>query len=181
VSILPFGKRRAVELARALATRPRLLLLDEPASGLDPQARIQMRKLLRRLADGGKTLLVSSHILPELADICNKIGIIDRGVMTVNAAVADVMKQVRERTVLNVAVTGDIQSASRLLAQHENVETADVKGQQTVVTLKKGVDDYSDLSALLVQHGHHLTLFQEEQVSLESAFMTLTKGMGSKT
>jgi ABC-2 type transport system ATP-binding protein len=158
-----------------------VLLLDEPLSGLDPRARIEMRNLLRRLGQMGKTIIVSSHILPELADICNKIGIIDRGVMTVNSAVSDVMKQVRERTVLNIAVKGDADSAARLLKQHDSVDWVDVTDGQTVVTLKSGIEDYSDLPELLIQHGHRLTLFQEEQVSLESAFMVLTKGMGAKT
>jgi len=175
------GQTQRLGLARTLLHDPQVLLLDEPLSGLDPRARIEMRNLLRRLGQTGKTIVVSSHILPELADICNKIGIIDRGVMTVNAAVADVMKQVRERTVLNIAVKKDVDKAARLLRQHESVDEVDIQNGQTVVTLKKGIDDYSDLSVYLVQHGHQLTLFQEEQVSLESAFMTLTKGMGSKT
>lgn len=175
------GQTQRLGLARTLLHDPQVLLLDEPLSGLDPRARIEMRNLLRRLGQMGKTIIVSSHILPELADICNKIGIIDRGVMTVNAAVSDVMKQVRERTVLNIAVKQDIEKAARLLRQHASVEEVDIQNGQTVVTLKKGIDDYSDISVLLVQNGHQLTLFQEEQVSLESAFMTLTKGMGSKT
>jgi len=175
------GQTQRLGLARTLLHDPQVLLLDEPLSGLDPRARIEMRNLLRRLGQMGKTIVVSSHILPELADICNKIGIIDRGVMTVNAAVSDVKKQVRERTVLNIAVKDDINKAAKLLRQHDSVDEVDIQNAQSVVTLKKGIDDYSDISVLLVQNGHSLTLFQEEQVSLESAFMTLTKGMGSKT
>jgi ABC-2 type transport system ATP-binding protein len=91
------------------------------------------------------------------------------------------MKQVRERTVLNIAVKGDIEKAAKLLQEHDSVDEVDIQNGQTAVTLKKGVDDYAEISVLLVQNGYHLTLFQEEQVSLESAFMTLTKGMGSKT
>src|SRR5690606_20246111 len=94
------GQTQRLGLARVLLHDPQVLLLDEPLSGLDPRARIEMRNLLRRLGGMGKTIIVSSHILPELADICNKVGIIDRGVMTVNALVADVMKQVRQRTLL---------------------------------------------------------------------------------
>lgn len=175
------GQTQRLGLARTLLHDPQVLLLDEPLSGLDPRARIEMRNLLRRLGQMGKTIIVSSHILPELADICNKIGIIDRGVMTVNAAVSDVMKQVRERTVLNIAVKDDIEKAAKLLEQHKSVDEVDIQNGQTVVTLKKGIENYSDISVLLVQNGHSLTLFQEEQVSLESAFMTLTKGMGTKT
>jgi ABC-2 type transport system ATP-binding protein len=167
-------------LARTLLHDPQVLLLDEPLSGLDPRARIEMRGLLRRLGAMGKTIIVSSHILPELADTCNKIGIIDRGVMTVNATVADVMRQVRERIVLNVAVKGDIAAAARLLEQHETVDSVTVKGGLAVVTLKQAVADYSELATRLVADGHRLTLFREEEFNLENAFMALTRGMGAK-
>src|SRR5262245_49791646 len=124
--------------------------------------------------------MVSSHILPELADMCNKVGIIDRGVMDVNATVADVMKQVRERIVLHVVVTGDAASAARLLAKSELVEDVAIAKERLVVTLKKGVEDYADLSPLLIAAGHKIKLFREEEVNLESAFMALTKGLGKR-
>jgi ABC-2 type transport system ATP-binding protein len=175
------GQTQRLGLARVLLHDPKVLLLDEPLSGLDPRARIQMRNLLRSLGQMGKTIIVSSHILPELADICNKIGIIDRGVLTVNAAVADVMRQVRQRTVLNVGVAENTEAAARLLEQRECVESVATRNGRIVVTLRPGHDDYADLSTLLVQSGHKLTLFREEEVTLESAFMALTKGMGAKT
>jgi ABC-2 type transport system ATP-binding protein len=175
------GQTQRLGLARTLLHDPQVLLLDEPLSGLDPRARIEMRNLLRRLGEMGKTIIVSSHILPELADICNKIGIIDRGVMTVCAEVADVMKRVRQRTVLNVEVTGDVEAAAELLRRHSAVEEIRTDNGQLVVTLRKGVEDYSELPTILIQAGHKLRLFSEEQVSLESAFMALTKAMGAKT
>ena len=174
------GQTQRLGLARVLLHEPQVLLLDEPLSGLDPRARIEMRAVLRRLGQAGKTIMVSSHILPELADMCNKVGIIDRGVMTVNATVADVMKQVRERIVLHILVTGDCDAAARLLAQSDLVEGVDVAKGLIAVTLKKGVEDYSDLSPLLVSAGHKLKLFREEEVNLESAFMALTKGLGQR-
>ena len=180
-STLSRGQTQRLGLARVLLHDPQLLLLDEPLSGLDPRARIEMRNLLRRLGERGKTIIVSSHILPELADICNKIGIIDRGVMTVNAAVADVMRQVRQRTVLNVEVAGDAAAASRLLEQQETVDVVAASNGSLVVTLNEGVSDYSDLSRVLVEGGFRLKHFGEEEVNLESAFMALTKGMGQKT
>jgi len=174
------GQTQRLGLARTLLHDPQVLLLDEPLSGLDPRARIEMRNLLRRLGQMGKTIIVSSHILPELADICNKIGIIDRGVMSVNAEVAEVMKQVRQRTVLIIEVKGDPGAAGELLEQHDSVENVEVKKEQLNVTLQQGIDDYSEIPALLVGAGHKLTLFREEEVNLESAFMTLTKGTGAK-
>lgn len=174
------GQTQRLGLARTLLHDPQVLLLDEPLSGLDPRARIEMRNLLRRLGQMGKTIIVSSHILPELADICNKIGIIDRGVMSHSAEVAEVMKQVRERTVLIIEVKGDRDAASKLLEQHSAVESVETRGEQLNITLQQGIDDYSELPAVLVEAGHKLTLFREEEVNLESAFMTLTKGTGAK-
>jgi ABC-2 type transport system ATP-binding protein len=174
------GQTQRLGLARVLLHEPQVLLLDEPLSGLDPRARIEMRAVLRRLGQQGKTIMVSSHILPELADMCNKVGIIDRGVMTVNATVEDVMKQVRERIVLHIQVSGDQEAAARLLEQHDLVDRASLTKDQISVTLKKGVEDYTDLSPLLVEAGHKIKLFREEEVNLESAFMALTKGLGQR-
>jgi ABC-2 type transport system ATP-binding protein len=174
------GQTQRLGLARTLLHDPQVLLLDEPLSGLDPRARIEMRNLLRRLGQLGKTIIVSSHILPELADICNKIGVIDRGVMSVNAEVAEVMKQVRQRTVLIIEVLGDREAAGKLLEQHTTVESVELKKEQLHVTLQQGIDDYSEIPSLLIGAGHRLTLFREEEVNLESAFMTLTKGTGAK-
>ena len=174
------GQTQRLGLARTLLHDPQVLLLDEPLSGLDPRARIEMRNLLRRLGQMGKTIIVSSHILPELADICNRVGIIDRGVMSVNAAVAEVMKQVRDRTVLNVGVKNDIDRAAKLLEQHDLVEAVSMHDGCLLVTLTEDTEDYSDLASVLVNGGFQLTLFREEEVNLESAFMALTKGMGEK-
>ncbi len=173
------GQTQRLGLARTLLHDPQVLLLDEPLSGLDPRARIEMRNLLRRLGQMGKTIIVSSHILPELADICNKIGVIDRGVMSVNATVADVMRQVRQQTVLQVGVCGPAEAAARLLDAQPQVAAVAIRNGQIVATLQPGVQDYSDLPTLLIQRGHRLTLFREEEVNLESAFMALTKGMGT--
>ena len=115
VTSLSRGMTQRLGLARVLLHDPQVLLLDEPASGLDPRARIEIRTLLKRLGTMGKTIMVSSHILPELADICNKIGIIERGELIVNADVADVMKQVRPQTMLNIGVAGDRDAAAKLL------------------------------------------------------------------
>lgn len=174
------GQTQRLGLARVLLHDPQVLLLDEPLSGLDPRARIEMRNLLRRLGQMGKTIVVSSHILPELADICNKIGIIDRGVMSVNADVADVLRQVRQRMVLNVRVAGDPEQAARILEGQEIVESVQVERGQIRVTLTDNDTDYTGLPTLLVENGIRLQLFQEEEVNLESAFMALTKGLGAK-
>ncbi|MFK7766911.1 MAG: ABC transporter ATP-binding protein [Mariniblastus sp.] len=172
------GQTQRLGLARVLLHDPQVLLLDEPLSGLDPRARIEMRNLLRRLGQTGKTIIVSSHILPELADICNKIGIIDRGVMSFSDEVSEVIKKVRDRIILHVAVQSDSDRAKTFLEAYEDSDSV-VKGDGCwVVTLKKGVEDYSDLPTHLIGEGFKLTLFHEEEVNLESAFMALTKGTG---
>jgi ABC-2 type transport system ATP-binding protein len=170
------GQTQRLGLARVLLHDPQVLLLDEPASGLDPRARIEMRHLLKRLGGLGKTIMVSSHILPELADICNKIGIIDRGKLVVNAAVDDVMRQVRSQTVLHLSVFGDASAAMTALAGHELVQSAAIADGEIVVTLKTAIEDYSPLAKFLIDRGMGLKSFKPEEITLETAFMRLTKG-----
>jgi ABC-2 type transport system ATP-binding protein len=174
------GQTQRLGLARVLLHDPQVLLLDEPLSGLDPRARIEMRNLLRRLGGMGKTIIVSSHILPELADICNKVGIIDRGVLSVNAAVGEVMKKVRQRVVLNVSVSEREGEAAKTLEAHPLVERVESGDGQLVVTLIQSAEDYWELNQLLVSEGYKVTFFGEEEVNLEAAFMALTRGMGEK-
>jgi ABC-2 type transport system ATP-binding protein len=184
VTSLSRGMTQRLGLARVLLHDPQVLLLDEPASGLDPRARIEIRRLLKELRATGKTIMVSSHILPELADVCNKIGIIERGELIVNAAVADVLKQVRRQTVLNIGVAGDQAAAAKLLEQHDIVDRVEPGPEFITVTLveppKDGSpQDYSELASVLVKAGHKLTLLREDEINLETAFMALTKGITS--
>ena len=174
------GQTQRLGLARVLLHDPQVLLLDEPLSGLDPRARIEMRAVLRRLGQQGKTIMVSSHILPELADVCNKVGIIDRGVMSWNGTVDELIKEVRQRIKLFIQLTGDLEGAAALLRQQPTVDEVTLDKGQIVVVLKTGVEDYSELPSLLIAAGHRLKLFREEDVNLESAFMALTKGLGQK-
>src|SRR5438477_8046490 len=108
VTSLSRGMTQRLGLARVLLHDPQVLLLDEPASGLDPRARIEIRALLKELRSMGKTILVSSHILPELADICNKIGIIERGKLLFDGDVESAIRQVRQRHVMRVAVGNNL-------------------------------------------------------------------------
>lgn len=179
VTSLSRGMTQRLGLARVLLHDPQVLLLDEPASGLDPRARIEIRGLLKELRNLGKTIMVSSHILPELADICNKIGIIERGELIVNADVDDVMKQVRQQVVLRIDVSTDREAAGQLLQSHSIVELVDVDKCGLRVTLRSGDHDFSQLARLLIENGHALTRLSEEEINLETAFMTLTKGITS--
>lgn len=179
VTSLSRGMTQRLGLARVLLHEPQVLLLDEPASGLDPRARIEIRALLKELRSMGKTILVSSHILPELADICNKIGIIEQGILHVNGSVEDVMKQVRTDIVLNISV-GDRQiDAANFLESQPEVESIIDKNKVLVVKLREGVTQYSVLASRLIENGFELTLFKEDEINLETAFMHLTKGITS--
>jgi ABC-2 type transport system ATP-binding protein len=179
VTSLSRGMTQRLGLARVLLHDPQVLLLDEPASGLDPRARIEIRTLLKRLGTMGKTIMVSSHILPELADICNKVGIIERGELVFNDTVDALLKKVRPHTVLNINVAGDRNSAAKLLQTHRLVDHVDDNEKYLRVTLSDGERDYSELATQLVNAGHRLTLLREEELNLETAFMALTKGITS--
>jgi ABC-2 type transport system ATP-binding protein len=177
VTSLSRGMTQRLGLARVLLHDPQVLLLDEPASGLDPRARIEIRGLLKELSKLGKTIMVSSHILPELADICNKVGIIEQGVLKASAEVAEVMGLVRQQPVLDIGVGGDPGAAAKLLEGHPLVDRIEIRDGRLFVTLAKGVEDYSDLATVLVQGGVKLYTFKVDEINLETAFMALTKGI----
>lgn len=179
VTSLSRGMTQRLGLARVLLHDPDVLLLDEPASGLDPRARIEIRTLLKRLRGLGKTIMVSSHILPELADICNKVGIIERGQLKVCADVAEVMRQVRSQSVLCIQVAEGIDKAAELLGSQSIVDSVEIRGDRIFATLVPHCDEYSELATLLVQSGYRLRLFKEDEVNLETAFMALTQGITS--
>ncbi len=176
------GQTQRLGLARVLLHDPEVLLLDEPLSGLDPRARIEMRNLLRRLGEMGKTIIVSSHILPELADICNKVGIINRGEMGFNSSITDLMREVRPQIVLQIAVeplarAGD---AVKFLECHQLVASVENVRDNIQVTLRADVAKYSRLCGDLIAEGFDVHRFTEKETNLEAAFMALTKGSGSK-
>ena len=177
VTSLSRGMTQRLGLARVLLHDPQVLLLDEPASGLDPRARIEIRGLLKELRKLGKTIMVSSHILPELADVCNKVGIIERGKLLISAEVDDVMRQVRRQPVLLIDVVTDTEAAAKLLEQHEIVERIDIEDGRIMATLTEGTGDFSDLPTILIEAGFRLTSFKEDEINLETAFMHLTKGI----
>jgi ABC-2 type transport system ATP-binding protein len=177
VTSLSRGMTQRLGLARVLLHEPEVLLLDEPASGLDPRARIEMRALLKELRRMGKTILVSSHILPELADICNKIGIIERGELLVNGEVTEVMKRVRNHIVLHIGTGDRDDDAAKFLETMPNVNAVEVKDRFIAVRIDDPTVDYSFIPTMLLQNGFKLRLFREEEINLEDAFMALTKGI----
>ena len=178
VNELSRGQTQRIGLARTLLHDPQVLLLDEPASGLDPRARIEIRNLLKQLGEMNKTVIVSSHILPELADVCTRVGMIEKGNLIVDGDVAEVMRKARSRIVLNVRVKDRSEEAARSVEQCDSVDTVDVtEDQMLAITLKSDIEDYSDIPSTLVGQGFALMLFREEEVNLETAFLELTKGL----
>jgi ABC-2 type transport system ATP-binding protein len=191
VTSLSRGMTQRLGLARVLLHEPQVLLLDEPASGLDPRARIEMRGLLKELRKMGKTILVSSHILPELADICNKIGIIERGKLLFDGDVNEAIRQVQQRATYDVKVAPEqLSQAEDLLKNHSDVDKVERKepeefeeirkrdaNEYLKVTLKEGVTDGGFIAAVLVQNGVKLKMLKEEEIDLEDVFMGITKGI----
>lgn len=178
VNELSRGQTQRIGLARTLLHEPQVLLLDEPASGLDPRARIEIRNLLKRLGEMKKTVIVSSHILPELADVCTRVGMIEKGNLIVDGNVAEVMKKARQRIMLNIRVKENPEAAAKIIEQLDTVEKVDITPDQLLeVTLGKDIEDYSDIPTAMVEHKFAITLFREEEVNLETAFMELTKGL----
>jgi ABC-2 type transport system ATP-binding protein len=176
VNQLSRGQTQRIGLARVLLHDPQVLLLDEPASGLDPRARIEIRNLLKRLGQMNKTIIVSSHILPELADVCTRVGMIEKGHLIVDGYVADVMRKAREAVMLQVRVRENTGKAAELIAKQPGIRSVALTDETIDVTLEKETKDYSFLPTLLFENGYRLTLFREEEVNLETAFMELTKG-----
>lgn len=189
VSSLSRGMQQRLSIARVLLHDPKVLLMDEPASGLDPRARIEIRELLKELKRMGKTILISSHILHELAELCNTVGIIERGQLLFSGSVAEILKRAKVGHVLHVGVAERMEEAAKVLAQMPGVtKTAIVMGDGTasgggseqlihVAYDDRGGGIFTDIPNVLVNNGYRLTHFQEEPVNLETAFMRLTKGL----
>jgi ABC-2 type transport system ATP-binding protein len=181
VTSLSRGMTQRLGLARVLLHEPQVLLLDEPASGLDPRARIEMRELIKQLRRENKTIMVSSHILPELADICNKIGIIERGKLIWNGTVEAAIQEVRGKSVFTVSVGDRNEEAAAKLRTFPEVELVqpDAKSHGLDVRLKDGFEDGSFIPERLIQAGFRLKAFKEKEVNIEDVFMTITKGITS--
>lgn len=188
VTSLSRGMTQRLGLARVLLHDPQVLLLDEPASGLDPRARIEIRELLKRLGGRGKAIMVSSHILPELADVCNKVGIIERGELLVDANVQDVMRRVRDQIALLIELaepkdeqySDKLEKCMKFISDDQIVDSVELDKSGAIrVFIKKGlgIDEYSELLTRLIAEKFKIKSFSEEEINLETAFMTLTRGI----
>ena len=182
VDSLSRGMQQRLSIARVLLHDPKVLLMDEPASGLDPRARIEIRELLKELRRMGKTIIISSHILHELSELCNTVGIIEQGELIFSGHVTEIMAKARMGYVVHITLDGREEKAADLLRRVRGVKQVDlthnngVKRIDVVIDPESGLP-ISDLPSRLIAEGFRLTSMQEEQVNLETAFMRLTKGL----
>jgi len=177
VNGLSRGMTQRLSLARVLLHDPKVLLLDEPASGLDPRARIEIRELLKELHRMGKTILISSHILLELADLCDKVAIIEQGELKFTGTVNEILERARVGLVLHVGVGKDQAKACELIKTIEGVAEAQIAEGHIRCVLEPTQVQASDIATKLVTAGFPLTRLEEERVNLETAFMRLTQGL----
>ncbi|MDP5273119.1 ABC transporter ATP-binding protein [Chengkuizengella axinellae] len=176
VDSLSRGMKQRLCLARSLIHDPELLILDEPASGLDPRARIEMREILKELKTMGKTIMISSHILPELAEMVDEIGVIENGVLVSQGKVSDIQNQLSSNRILNIRILENKERAMEQLRDEKFVAKveADEKGLQVHFS---GEDkDQFELLSKLMADGHKIVSYSEAEADLEDVFLAITKG-----
>ncbi len=177
VDTLSHGMKQRIGIARTLMHDPAMMLLDEPANGLDPQARVHMRKLIRKLADGGKTLMVSSHILPELAQVCDEVGIIHKGKLKAAGPVSAILAQIDRDCEIEIKVQGPVAAARAALARDNRCggfnESLAAEGLLKF-SFKGDENAMSGLLAGLVAAGVKIVSFREIPLSLEEAYLKIS-------
>ncbi len=178
VEELSRGMKQRLCLAKTLVHDPKVLLLDEPASGLDPRARIEIKELLKELKSMGKTIIISSHILPELADFCTSVGIIERGELIVAGPIEAVMREVTGGRILEIRVPdSDRARACDILPKVQHVRAVKQIGETLRVDYEGTLDDQSEVLLALI-HGHvRVQSFAEQNTDLEDIFLRVTKGL----
>lgn len=176
IGALSRGMQQRLGLARVLIHDPQVLLLDEPASGLDPRARIEMMAILLELQRLGKTIVISSHILSELQSLCNRVAIIEKGKLIYSGPVQGVRDQMAGGRIYWVVVQGDTGRALEVLKSRPEVSQAALADGQIKVTLINHDVDPAFLAETLVQNGIRLTGLWEDELGLEEVFLRVTRG-----
>ena len=182
VNGLSRGMQQRLSVARVLLHHPTVLLMDEPNSGLDPRARIEMRELLKELLRMGKTILISSHILPELAELCTSVGIIERGKLVFAGSMKDVLSRAHLGTLVKIVVDERAEAAAELLRKVPGVSLVELKSSEGRTRIEVTLDanaavSVSDLPSRLVTAGFRINSLQQAEADLETAFLRLTKGL----
>lgn len=182
VESLSHGMKQRVGIARTLLHDPQVLIFDEPANGLDPQARIEMREILLRLADQGKTLIVTSHILPELSRICNTVAIITKGKLRAFGRLQDIMRQINQRRTFEIQLLdgSQVENVRKLVsealgeADREGV-TASAAEAMVRFDTQRTDEQLAGILAQLVDRHTNVSQFREVPTDLEDAFLTVTR------
>ncbi len=176
VDALSRGMKQRLSLARVLLHDPAVLLLDEPASGLDPRARIEMRELLKALKEMGKTIIISSHILHELAQLCTRIGIIETGKMVAQGSVAEIYQRLGVLKIVHVQVVNQSPELIAKLREMPGVTHVDDQVDRISIRFEEGKLEVEDLHDFIHTQGARIRMFQPEVMDMETAFMKLTEG-----
>jgi ABC-2 type transport system ATP-binding protein len=176
VESLSKGLKQRVALGRAIIHDPQLLILDEPAANLDPRARIEFRTLIRELAADGKTVLLSSHILTELSEICDVVAVIEKGRILATGTVQDILESVRARRILSVRLTGGHEAIERFLVEQPGVVNVHDAGGRVQFEFAGGDADQVSLVSRLIGAGFPVLEFSARSAGLEDLFIEITGG-----
>ena len=176
IGALSRGMQQRLGLARVLIHDPQLLLLDEPASGLDPRARIEVMAILQELQRLGKTIIISSHILSELQNLCNRVAIIEKGKLIYSGPVQGVRDQFATGRVFWAKINGDPQRAVEALKQRPEITEAGLQEGRLKIGLRDHDTDPGIVAEVLVNGGFKLVGLEEEELGLEEVFLRVTKG-----
>jgi ABC-2 type transport system ATP-binding protein len=176
VDALSRGMKQRLGIARILLHDPQLLLLDEPASGLDPRARIELRELLKELQRMGKTILVSSHILHELSQFCTRIGIIEAGQMVAEGSLTDIYRKLDLKRTVHVQISNLAPPLVEGIRRVPGISTVEELADRVAIQVREDELAMEDLLDALHDLGARIRMFQPEAMDMETAFMKLTEG-----
>jgi ABC-2 type transport system ATP-binding protein len=179
VDLLSRGMKQRLGLARCLIHDPQVLILDEPASGLDPRARIEMREILKELRKMGKTIIISSHILPELSELCDEIGVIEKGKLIAHSPVSHISVKEQGLRVLEMKVLAEDQQAGELITGFPHVKHADNRNGTIRVQFSGTEQDQAALLKRLMEANIPISSFTEVKENLEDVFLAITEGVGN--
>ena len=171
------GMKQRLCLGRAMVHDPSVLILDEPAAGLDPRARIELRQMIRELADRGKTVLVSSHILTELAEMCDRVGIIEQGGLLAVGAVDEIQQGHVPFCEAKVRVIGKADSLARWLSEQKQVDNLQLDGEVIWFSHQGQREEQAEILRQIVLAGYPVAEFSSQSKSLEDVFMHVTQGV----
>lgn len=177
VNGLSRGMKQRLCLAKTLVHDPPVLILDEPTSGLDPRARIEVKALLKELRRMGKTVLISSHILSELADCCSSIGIIERGELLMSGPIENVYRQIRRNRHVDIRFNDKVEAGVSILRACPELRDIEITGNRVFCEMEADDQQLANIMTRLIEEGIPLRSFNDKEPTLEDVFMMVTKGL----